>query len=93
LQHFGQKEAERNGPEIVFPPAGVILAYDPTFPVVARVTDGAPPFTWLWNGAPVVTGARDREVMLEAPGAGFGLLTVIDSRGRAARVGVELTVP
>jgi penicillin-binding protein 1C len=93
LQHFGQTEAERNGPEIVFPPAGVILAYDPTLPVLARVSDGAPPFTWLWNGAPVVTGAGDREVMLVAPGAGFGLLTVIDARGRAARVGVELAVP
>ena len=90
LQRFGPAQADRGGPEIVFPPAGVVLAYDPTLPVVARVAEGAPPFTWLWNGAPIVTGSRDREVTLEAPGAGFGALTVIDAEGRAARVSVEL---
>jgi penicillin-binding protein 1C len=93
LQRFGGAAADQTGPEIVFPPAGVILAYDPALPVVARVAEGAPPFTWLWNGAPLVTGARDREVLLAAPGAGFGELTVIDASGRAARVNVELSEP
>lgn len=90
LRRFGGSAQGEPGPEIVFPPAGVVLAYDPTLPVVARVAEGAPPFTWLWNGAPVVTGSREREVTLEAPGAGFGELTVIDASGRAARVDVEL---
>ncbi len=90
LRRFGGSAHAEPGPEIVFPPAGVVLAYDPTLPVVARVAEGAPPFTWLWNGAPVVTGSREREVTLEAPGAGFGELTVIDASGRAARVDVEL---
>ncbi|NKX45153.1 penicillin-binding protein 1C [Roseicyclus persicicus] len=92
LQRFGATAAE-TGPEIAFPPDGVVLAYDPGLPVVARVAEGAPPFTWLWNGAPLVTGARDREVMLETPGLGFGELTVIDAEGRAARVGVEIAAP
>ena len=80
---------DRRGPR-AGAPEGVVLAYDPTLPVVARVAEGAPPFTWLWNGAPIVTGSRDREVTLEAPGTGFGALTVIDASGRAARVSVEL---
>ncbi len=92
LQRFGMG-ADETAPEIVFPPAGVVPAHDPTLPVLARVAEGAPPFTWLWNGAPVVTGARDREVMLDAPGVGFGELTVIDAEGRAARVSVELAAP
>jgi len=90
LRRFGPEADRVGGPEIVFPPEGVVLAYDPTLPVVARVAEGAPPFTWLWNGAPIVTGSRDREVTLEAPGTGFGALTVIDASGRAARVSVEL---
>ena len=89
LQRFGPAQGD-TPPEIVFPPAGVVLAHDPGLPVLARVAEGAPPFTWLWNGAPVVTGTREREVMLEDPGAGFGELTVIDAEGRAARVHVEL---
>jgi penicillin-binding protein 1C len=93
LQRFGGSDADDSGPDIAFPPAGVVLAYDPTLPIVARVAEGAPPFTWLWNGAPVVTGSHEREVMLDAPGVGFGELTVIDASGRAARVGVELSAP
>ncbi|PWK61645.1 penicillin-binding protein 1C [Roseicyclus mahoneyensis] len=92
LQRAGMG-ADATAPEIVFPPPGVVLAHDPTLPVLARVAEGAPPFTWLWNGAPVATGAGDREVMLEAPGVGFGELTVIDAEGRAARVAVELATP
>lgn len=81
--------ADLNGPDITFPPEGAVLAYQPGLPVVARVSDGTPPFTWLWNGSPVATGWRDREIAIEAM-VGFGELTVIDAAGLAERRTVEI---
>jgi penicillin-binding protein 1C len=52
-----------------------------------------PPFTWLWNGAPVSTANRDRQMTLDLAGPGFGELTVIDAMGRAARIRVEVAAP
>lgn len=73
---------EANGPVITFPPEGAVLAHQPDLPLLARVAEGTPPFTWLWNGAPVATGLHDREIALETQ-AGFAELTVIDAAGRA----------
>ncbi len=91
LRHFDLLGdlASVTGPNITFPPEGAVLAYQPGFPVVARVADGTPPFTWLWNGAPIATGWRDREIALEAT-IGFGELTVIDAEGLAERRAVEV---
>ncbi len=77
------------GPAITFPPEGAVLAYQPDLPVMARVAEGQPPFTWLWNGAPVAVGWQDREVALDV-GRGFGELTVIDAAGRAESRSVEV---
>lgn len=92
LRHFDPigDLAEVNGPDITFPPEGAVLAYQPNFPLIARVADGTPPFTWLWNGAPLATGWHDREITLETT-VGFGELTVIDAAGLAGRRTVEVS--
>lgn len=54
-------------------------------PLAVKIRDGAPPFTWLVDGAPVETGSLEREIAWPAPGAGFVSLSVIDAQGRAAR--------
>ncbi|ABD53180.1 penicillin-binding protein 1C [Jannaschia sp. CCS1] len=92
LQHFdpGADLADAGGPAITFPPEGAVLAYQPGLPIMARVAEGTPPFTWLWNGAPVATGWHDREIALEAD-LGFGELTVIDATGLAESRAVEVS--
>lgn len=86
LRRFGPSPTSGgdSGPAITFPPEGAVLAYQPGLPLLARVAEGTPPFTWLWNGAPVATRTYDREVALEAE-TGFAELTVIDASGRAQR--------
>lgn len=82
--------ADAGGPAITFPPEGAILAYQPGLPVMARVAEGTPPFTWLRNGAPLVTNWHDREIAVETT-LGFFELTVIDATGRAERRSVEIS--
>lgn len=88
LQVFRQRgeSATTGGPEISFPPDGAVVEADV---LVAKVRDGLAPFTWLANGAPVLT-SREREVLLDGLGVGFSSLTVIDAAGRAAQADVEL---
>lgn len=96
LQRFASRATpttDPDAPEIAFPPDGAVLASQPGLPLVARVDRGMPPFTWLWNGAPVSTANRDRLMTLDLAGPGFGELTVIDAMGRAARVRVEVAAP
>jgi penicillin-binding protein 1C len=96
LQRFASRAApttDPDAPEIAFPPDGAVLASQPGLPLVARVDRGMPPFTWLWNGAPVSTANRDRQMTLDLAGPGFGELTVIDAMGRAARIRVEVAAP
>jgi len=89
LQRFrprGQIIAAQDDPGIAFPPDGAVLQGDL---LIARVRDGAAPFTWMANGAPVATSRR-REVELPPLGIGFSTLTVIDAKGRSARAAVEV---
>lgn len=88
LQRFRPRGAlsPQEGPRIAFPPDGAIVEGDI---LVAKVRDGDAPFTWLANGAPVLQG-HTREVQIDGLGPGFSDLTVIDARGRAARVAVQL---
>ncbi|SLN33413.1 penicillin-binding protein 1C [Roseisalinus antarcticus] len=77
---------ERDGPRIAFPPEGAVVEGEA---LVLKVRDGAAPFTWLANGAPVASGHR-REVQISGLGRGFSTLSVIDAEGRAARVSIEM---
>lgn len=74
------------GPQIAFPPDGAVVEGSV---LMVRVREGLAPFTWLANGAPVLT-SHAREVLLDDLGPGFSAVTVIDAAGRAARTQIEL---
>lgn len=93
LQRFTGRDAvfrqEPDAPKLIFPPDGARL------PVMGgaltvKLRDGAPPFTWLVNGAPIKTGERRRETVLTGIREGFSTLSVIDARGRAVRTRVQI---
>lgn len=78
-----------NAPKLAFPPDGAHLPLSGnTLPV--KVRNGIPPFTWMADGRPLLTGVRRRETALPGLEKGFSILSVIDARGRAARVSVRL---
>ncbi len=81
--------ADKNAPILAFPPDGAVIDTGGA-PLVAKVSKGRAPFTWLANGVAMQTGslARQAELPLQAPG--FFTLSVIDADGRAARAEVEL---
>ncbi|MDQ4060441.1 MAG: penicillin-binding protein 1C, partial [Pseudomonadota bacterium] len=59
-------------------------------PLALKATGGAPPFTWLVNGAPVSVPLRRRDAFWIPDGPGFARLTVIDSKGQTDAVTVRL---
>lgn len=93
LQRFRPRGAVfavgRDAPAVAFPPDGAEVEPLPDG-VMVRVEGGRAPFTWLADGATVVTGERAREVVLPLTGAGFTTLSVIDAEGRSARARVRL---
>lgn len=78
-----------DAPAVAFPPDGaeVELMQDG---LLVRVGGGVGPFTWLADGLPVVVAARGREALVQMPGPGFVVLSVIDGVGQSARVRVRL---
>ncbi|MDR9485895.1 MAG: penicillin-binding protein 1C [Sediminimonas sp.] len=84
-----RRAARGHAPRLAFPPDGARLPVRQEG-LTAKVRAGVPPFSWLANGRPVVTGARRREVTLPDPGRGFLTLTVIDAEGRADRAQLRL---
>ncbi|WP_101067482.1 penicillin-binding transpeptidase domain-containing protein, partial [Roseovarius salinarum] len=93
LRRFTGREAvfraAEDAPKLSFPPEGARLPLaDAGVPV--KVRDGTPPFTWMANGAPVLTGVRRRQAHLPGLGRGFSRLSVIDAEGRAAAVTVRI---
>ena len=90
LRQFGTRLAQPDdAPRLTFPPDGAALA-PLAGGVLARVERGRAPFTWLADGAPVLTASREREARLELEGPGFVTLSVVDADGRSARVRFEL---
>ncbi|MGH1355497.1 MAG: penicillin-binding protein 1C [Thalassovita sp.] len=82
-------QADSDAPKLAFPPNGARLPLSDVG-LVVKLQDGAPPFTVLANGAPVLTGNRAREVALPGIGKGFVTLSVIDAKGRSDRVNIRL---
>lgn len=78
-----------DAPEVAFPPDGAVVETG-ALGLLAKVRDGTPPFTWLADGAPLAVAERRRETALAIRGPGFVTLSVIDARGRSARVSVTL---
>lgn len=92
LQRFRARDAlftrAADAPQVTFPPDGANLVADGALTVKVRA--GTPPFTWLADGRPVVTGSHDREEAIMLPGRGFYRLSVVDATGRAANVQIRL---
>ncbi|WP_064695625.1 penicillin-binding protein 1C [Rhizobium aegyptiacum] len=79
-------------PQIVFPPEGAHIdlgakAGDLS-PLMLKLQGGRAPFRWLANGKPLPDLSRRRTQQWLPDGGGYSKLTVIDSAGRAASVGV-----
>ena len=93
FRHPDEAVVERDtGPEIAFPLEGVtvdlgIKVGDPA-PLVIKVRNGAPPFTFFANGVPVGRNPFSRAETWRPDGSGFVTLSVIDSSGRSDRVTV-----
>jgi len=81
--------APSDAPQMAFPPDGAVVATGGA-PLVVRVSEGLPPFTWLANGTPVLVGSPTRQAELILPGPGHVSLAVIDANGHAARAQIEL---
>jgi penicillin-binding protein 1C len=100
LQRFrprGLPEIAAAGPgdpplTIAFPPDGSRVAMDEGADggLALKANGGAPPFTWLVDGLPVVTGEVRREAYWEKPGRGFAHLSVIDAKGATANASVKV---
>ncbi|MBB3407736.1 penicillin-binding protein 1C [Rhizobium sp. BK316] len=79
-------------PQIVYPPEGAHVdlgakAGDLS-PLMLKLQGGRAPFRWLANGKPLPELSRRRTQSWMPDGGGYSKLTVIDSMGRAASVGV-----
>ncbi|MFD2175553.1 penicillin-binding protein 1C [Rhodobacter lacus] len=94
LQRFRPRDAAfaetvTGAPEVTFPPDGAEIETAGAG-LLVKLRGGAPPFTWLANGAPILVGTRGRETVLNLAGPGFVTLTVLDAQGRAAHRNVVL---
>ncbi|MBW0003165.1 MAG: penicillin-binding protein 1C, partial [Hyphomicrobiales bacterium] len=82
--------------KIAFPPDGSAVdlglgaGVTSATPLSLKALGGAPPLTWLVNGAPVLRDEFRRNATWMADGAGFIRLTVMDSNGSTDSVSVRL---
>ena len=81
-------------PEIAYPQDGVsvdlgIRDGDPA-PLVIKVRNGAPPFTFFVNGAPIARVPFAHSETWQPDGPGFVTLSVVDAAGKSDRVTVFL---
>jgi len=98
LRRFRQQEQTvietDPAPEIFYPMDGVRvdlgIRSGAAMPLMIKVRDGAPPFTFLANGLPIGRSDFAREEMWVPDGPGFVTLSVIDADGRSDRVTVFL---
>jgi penicillin-binding protein 1C len=93
LRQFRSREAafaaDASAPQVTFPPDGADVDLLPEG-LMVQVTGGTAPFTWLADGAPVMSAQPESTAMLPALGRGFVTLSVIDAKGRSARTRVRL---
>jgi penicillin-binding protein 1C len=93
FRHPNSDVVERDGaPEIAYPLDGVsvdlgIAAGEPG-PLVIKVRNGAPPFTFFANDVPIARPPFARSETWQPDGPGFVTLSVVDAGGRSDRVTV-----
>ena len=89
-----EKVAKDAGPEIAFPADGVDvdlgLAAGEDRPLMVKVRNGVPPFTFFANGAPFGRSAFARQNSWKPDGPGYVTLSVVDAEGRSDAVKVFL---
>lgn len=93
LQRFRSRDAvfakSPDAPVVSFPPNGALLRSNGEG-IPLKLKAGVLPVSVLINGTPVLTGLRSRDVILPALSVGFSKISVIDAKGRAAVVNVQL---
>jgi penicillin-binding protein 1C len=98
LRHFrGPGEptfVDRDMPEIAYPQDGVAVDLgikdgDPS-PLVIKVRNGAPPFTYFVNGSPIAREPFARTETWKPDGPGFVTVSVVDATGKSDRVTIFL---
>lgn len=93
LQRFRSRDAVFAGapdaPMVQFPPNGAVLRRSGTG-LPLKLTAGVLPLTVLVNGRPVMTGLRQRNVILPLEAEGFARISVIDAKGQGAQVDIRL---
>ena len=75
--------------KLTFPPEGARLAAT-GLGVPIKLRGGVPPYTLLADGAVLATGLQRPEFFAPLAGPGFTTLSVIDAKGAAGRVSIEL---
>jgi penicillin-binding protein 1C len=101
LQRFrpdGLPETAASGPGdapliISFPPNGArvdLSAGGEGAGLALKAMGGAPPFTWLADGVPIVVGEQRRQAVWQDPARGFARLSVVDAKGATATARVRL---
>ncbi len=80
-------EVAEDAPKLIFPRSGSRLPLE-RGALAVKLRDGTPPFTWMANGVPVISGTHRREATMDNVQKGYSTLTVIDAEGRADRVTV-----
>ena len=69
---------------------GFTRATDSGGALALKATGGAPPLTWLVNGAPVGGPELRRQASWRPDGAGFARISVIDAQGATDSVTVRI---
>ncbi len=98
LQRFrhpnDNRVARDAAPEIAFPADGVDvdlgIADGSSTPLVVKVRNGQPPFTFFANGAPFTQSAFTRQGSWTPDGPGYVTVSVVDAKGRSDAVKVFL---
>ena len=84
--------ARQAAPEIAFPADGVDVdlgaASSAGLPLIMKIRNGVPPFTFFANGAPIGQSAFARQESWVPDGPGYVTLSVVDAKGRSDRVKV-----
>ncbi len=90
FRHPDEQKVKRDpAPEISFPADGGITAGSES-PLIMKIRNGKPPFTYFANGAPIGRTAFARQNAWRPDGPGYVELSVVDSRGRSDKVKVFL---
>ena len=82
--------------QIAFPPDGALVDLGATSgeagldELILKAQGGAPPLTWLVNGAPVALRDLRRQTSWKPDGAGFARVSVIDANGDTDSVTVRI---